>query len=79
MNFREVCLFREKAFGGIGSAKRILSFFTVPKDALREIESDGYAYENGNVAVCTQRKNEVYEIKLSFKRVFDPNVEMLSE
>ena len=68
VNFREVCLFREKAIGGIGSAKKILSYYTVPSESLSGIESEGYAFENDTVSVFTERKNEVYEIKISFKK-----------
>ena len=69
VNFREVCLFREKAIGGIGSAKRILSYYTVPKDSLAGLENEGYFFENDTVSVSTEKKNEVYEIKVSFKKI----------
>ena len=68
-SFREICLFREKALGGVNTAKRIAKYFTAPDEALDGIEKSGFSYENDTIALSTDIKNEVTEIKLLFKKI----------
>ena len=64
---RAVCLFRGKANGGIGSAKKILKFFALPEDKLDAAVADGFNYEDDAIRVDSCKKNEILEITLKFK------------
>ena len=61
-----------KVIGGKRLAKRILKFYTVDAEALEMLATkSGAAYENADVSVASERKNEIFEIRISFKTDFD--------
>ena len=64
---RDVCIFRGKAIGGKKSALRVLKFFGVPACDLSECTEDSCLYEDGNIKVNCERKNENLEISVKFK------------
>ena len=64
---RDICLFRGRANGGAGTARRILRYFGVPEDKLEGIAEEGFYFEDDTVRVDAYRKNEISEIHLKFK------------
>ena len=64
---RDICLFRGRANGSVGTAKRILKFFNVPEEERISAMNDGFSYEDDAIRVNSCQKNEVFEISLSFK------------
>ena len=64
---RDICLFRGRANGGAGTARRILRYFGVPEDKLEGIAEEGFYFEDDTVRVDACRKNEISEIHLKFK------------
>ncbi len=65
----EISYFRERAVGGASSAKKILKFFGISeKDAESAVTEVGFCAETENVSLVTEEKNEVFEIRLKFKK-----------
>ena len=64
---REICIFRGKAIGGKGRAKRILEYFTVPSAEISKAFEDGFSFENEAVRVTSASANEVFNISIQFK------------
>ena len=64
---RDICLFRGKANGSSGTAKRILKYFKLPELEIENALSDGFSYEDDSIRVNSGYKNEIFEIKLKFK------------
>ena len=64
---RDVCVFRGRAVGGEKSAKKILEYFTLPKDILDDAMIDGFAFENDTVKITTFTENEVLKTRINFK------------
>ena len=61
-------LFRAKANGTESTAKKILKFFDVTKEAFDKLmEKDGYSEEFENVKVCSNTVNEAKTITIEFK------------
>lgn len=61
-------LFRSKANGGVGTARRILRYFDVSDKALESlIEKDGYSEDFENVTVTSDTVNEAKAITVYFK------------
>ncbi len=67
ISHRDVCLFRGRAIGGKGSAKKILEYFAMKKEALAECFSDGFSYDDERISISTQQINEVTKFKIKFK------------
>ena len=60
-------LFREKANGGVGTVRRILAFFGVPKDTCYKLfEADGYSENFDGVTVSSDTVREAKTIKIYF-------------
>ena len=65
--YRDICMFRAKVFAGRTAALRILKFFSLPKEECDGALADGYAFENDDVSIKTEVKNEITQIKIFFK------------
>ena len=64
-NDTESCLFRERAVGGEGAVKRVLSYFSVPKEDFKDIFTEEHfekAY--GQVAVYSSIVNEKRQVSV---------------
>lgn len=64
---RDICLFRGRANGGEGTAKRVLKFFSLPGDMLDGAMAEGFSFEDDAIRVETCKKNELTVITLKFK------------
>ena len=67
ISHRDVCLFRGRAIGGKGSARKILEYFAIQKEALAGCFEDGFSYDDERISISTQLINEVTKIKIKFK------------
>ena len=65
---RDICVFRGKAIGGVGTAKKILRFYGVSADDSASVSLNGYSYEDENVRISTGNDGESAEIKIKFKK-----------
>ncbi|MBQ2738402.1 MAG: hypothetical protein IJF38_06895 [Clostridia bacterium] len=64
----EMSYFRESCYGGARTARKILAFYEVEaSDITAIIENETYACENENVSVSVENKNEVKEIRITYK------------
>lgn len=64
---REVCLFRGSAVGGKRNAEKTVAYFLAEGESAEGCLKDGYAYEDEAITVSTEQKNEITEIRISFK------------
>lgn len=64
---RDICLFRGNAVGGAKSALKILRYFGVSREAEAGYLGNGYFFEDQNVKVYTEIKNELTCLTVKFK------------
>ena len=64
---RDICIFRGRIFGGKGSAKKILKYFTVTSEAAALAVNTDSSYENDAVKVTSVTENENRKISIKFK------------
>lgn len=62
---REICLFRGKAIGGVGTVSKILVLFGMPEDA--DFKSDGFRFEDDNVEIFAENSDLGRTMKIHFK------------
>jgi hypothetical protein len=65
---RDICVFRGKAIGGVGTVKRILSFYGVPESETVSATVNGFNYQDENISVATENDGELATIKIKFKK-----------
>ena len=64
---RDICIFRGRFFGGAGSTKKILRYFTLSKQESDLAMQDGFAFENDAVKVTSGSENEQFKVTIKFK------------
>jgi hypothetical protein len=65
---RDICMFRGRAIGGAGTAKKILRFYGVPEESAKDVTLNGFSYEDENVKISTLNDGELATIKIKFKK-----------
>ncbi len=64
---RDVCVFRGKAIGSGANAIDILTLFSVPRDIAKDVIDGKGEYEDENVCVTSERRDQSTEFKIKFK------------
>ena len=64
---KEINLFREKAFAGAWTARRVLGYFCVPKDTCRSLLLDGGEFNfNGDFTVSCVKNEDITSLEIVF-------------
>ena len=65
----DIYLYRQRAVGNARTAEKILKFFSVPSsDARDALKCDAFSKEYDAVSLSAERRNEITEIKIKFKK-----------